>query len=85
MSNETRPPATPTTRTVWTQADEQRLQELLARKEAVHTEGQAALRDVFAGLGDMTPAAFTELVQYAACNAEALRDALLHFDNRGTK
>jgi hypothetical protein len=85
MSNETRPPASVTTRTVWTQADEQRLQELVARKEAVMAEGLNSLREVFAGLADMPADDFEAVVQYAACNAQALRDALLYFDNRSNK
>lgn len=70
-------------RTVWTPADQNRLDELVARKAKVEEAGKA---DVFVSMeaffNDYDIEHKKELIDYLAQNAQPIRDALKAFDGR---
>ncbi len=82
---DTKPPAQ-STRTVWTQAKEQQLNELLRQKERAYSEGADAIASILIAAGSCCDGASAlvmarELIPVAS----ALREALAPFDEKAQK
>lgn len=84
MASDSRP-MTASTRTIWTQAKEQQLNELMAQKEKAYTEGAAAIAEVLVAATVVGSHAAMDEARNLIPYASALREALAPFDEKAQR
>ena len=78
-------PITATTRSVWTSAKEQQLNELMALKEKAYSEGAANIAEILISSGVSVASAAMEEARMLIPVATALREALAPFDEKAQR
>ena len=78
-------PMVATTRTVWTSAKEQQLNELMAQKEKAYAEGAANIAEILVAAGVSASNCATDDARMLIPVATALREALAPFDEKAQR